>query len=141
MVDGPLDPEGPEILFVTASGHLVGRGIAGMPLHRKPGVIFHGPAWAKLEYLAYTERADCVASCQICNTGLPFMLPAAFVDAAWAPQPDPLCALVREISRHLALVTGWVPHSLDGLVGGVCQRPLPLAVEPRACDRICKCYG
>jgi hypothetical protein len=69
------------------------------------------------------------------------MLPAAFVDAAWAPQPDFLCALVREISRHLALVAGWVPHSLDELVGGVCQRLLPLAVEPRACDKICKCYG
>jgi hypothetical protein len=63
------------------------------------------------------------------------MLPATFMNAAWAPQPDPLCALVREISRHLAQVVGWVPHFLDELVGGVCQRFLPLVVEPHACDR------
>jgi hypothetical protein len=133
----------PEVFLITALGHLVSRGIAGMPLHRKPRVIRHGPAWAKLVVLAYTVRADCVTfiNCQTVNLGLPFMLPAAFVNAAWAPQPDLLCALVREISRHLALVAGWVPHSLDGLVGGVCQSLLPLVVEPCAFDRICKYQG
>jgi hypothetical protein len=114
-----------------------------MPLHRKPGVILHGPAWAELLSHAYTVRADYEPPppCQIFNTGLPVMLPAAFVDAAWAPQPDLFMAPNGEFSRHLAEVAGWVPHSLDELVGGVCQRLLPLAVEPRAYDRICKCYG
>jgi hypothetical protein len=133
----------PDILIFTALDHLIGRGIAGMPFHRKPGVIRHGPAWAKLVYLAYTVRADCVTFiiCQSVNLGLPFMLPATFVNAAWAPQPDLLCAPVREISRHLAMVANWVPHSLNELVGGVCQRLLPLVVEPCAYDRICKYQG
>jgi hypothetical protein len=133
----------PEVFLITALGHLVCRGIAGMPLLRKPRVIRHGSAWAEFASIRVAVRADCVAPifCQMVNTGLPVMLPAAFVDAARAPQPDFLCALVREISRHLALVAGWVPHSLDELVRGVCQRLLPLAVEPRACDKICKCYG
>jgi hypothetical protein len=112
-----------------------------MPLFRKPTVTLHGPAWAKL-LGAYTVRADCVASisCQIGYPGLPFMLPAAFMSAAWAPQPDPLIALVGKITRF-AQVARWMPHVLDKLVIGVCQRFLPLVVEPRACDRICKCYG
>jgi hypothetical protein len=76
--------------------------------------------------------------CQVVDKRLPFVLPAAFMDAAWAPQPDLLTALVREVSRHLALVEGWVPHVLDELEVGVCQRFLPLVVEPLACYRICK---
>jgi hypothetical protein len=74
------------------------------------------------------------ASCQVTNAGLPFMLPAAFMDAAWAPQPDPLMALVGEISRHFAKVVGWVPHALDDLVVGVCQRLPPLVVKSYTCD-------
>jgi hypothetical protein len=65
------------------------------------------------------------------------MLPAAFMDTAWAPQPDLLTAPVREASRHLALVEGWVPHVLDELVVGMSQRFLPLVVESLACYRIC----
>jgi hypothetical protein len=128
---------------MAALGHLVGRGVAGMPLLRKPRVILHGPAWAELIVLAYTVWADSVAStsCQSGNFGLPFMLPAAFMSAAWAPQPDPLIALVGEASRHLAQVARWVPQVLDELVFGVCQRFLPLVVEPRACDKIYKCYS
>jgi hypothetical protein len=132
----------PEILFITALGHLVGREIAGVPFLRKSGVIFHGPAWAKLVVLAYTVGADYVfsAACQIFNTGLPFMLPATIMNAAWAPQPDPLFAPVREVSRHLARIAGWVPRFLDELVGGVCQRFLPLVVDPHTCDRRSKYY-
>jgi hypothetical protein len=128
---------------MAALGHLVGRGVAGMPLLRKPRVILHGPAWAKLIVLAYTVWADSVAStsCQSVNPGLPFMLPAAIMNAAWAPQPHPLMALVGKTTRRLAQVALWVPQALDELVFGVCQRFLPLVVEPRACDKICKCYS
>jgi hypothetical protein len=133
----------PDVFFEAALGHLISRGVAGMPLLPKPWVIRHGSARTETAKPTVTVGADCVASmlCQILNPGLPFMLPAAFMDAAWAPQPDLLIALVREVSRHLALVEGWVPHVLDELVVGVCQRFLPLVVEPLACDRICKCYG
>jgi hypothetical protein len=67
--------------------------------------------------------------------GLPFMVPAAFMYAAWAVKPNPITAPVGKISRRLAQVEGWVPHSLDEQVGGVCQRLLPLVVEPHNCDR------
>jgi hypothetical protein len=56
------------------------------------------------------------------------MLPATIMNAAWAPQPDPLTDAVREVSRHLAQIAGWVPHFLDELVRGMCQRFLPLVV-------------
>jgi hypothetical protein len=127
----------PEILLITAFGHLVGRGIAGVPLLRKPGVIRHGAAGTETATPTSTVGADHVASilCQIVNTGLPLMLPATIMDAAFALQPDPLYALVREVGRHLAQVAGWVPHFLDELVRGVCQCFLPHVVEPHACDR------
>jgi hypothetical protein len=78
-----------------------------MALFRKPTVNLYGPAWAKLPG-AYTVRADCVASifCQVGYPGLLFMLPAAFMNAAWAPQPDPLMALVGKITRRLAKSPG-----------------------------------
>jgi hypothetical protein len=69
------------------------------------------------------------------NPGLPFMMPAAFMDTAWASQPDPLMALMGEISRHLVQVEGWVPKALDELVVRVRQRYLPLVVKTHACDR------
>jgi hypothetical protein len=69
------------------------------------------------------------------------MLPAAFLDASWAPQPDSLAALVSEISRHLALVKGWVPQIMDELVGGVVQRLLLIVVESHACQRHCKYHS
>jgi hypothetical protein len=128
---------------MAALGHLAGRGVAGMPLLGKPRVTLHGPAWAETPRPTLTVGADYVASmaCQVVYPGLPFMLPAAFMNAAWAPQPDPLTALVGEASRHLAQVARWVPQVLDELVFGVCQRFLPLVVEPRACDKIYKCYS
>jgi hypothetical protein len=128
---------------MAALGHLVGRGIAGMPLLREPRVIRHGSAWAKFAKLRVAVGANYEASiiCQSVNPGLPFMLPAAIMNAAWAPQPDPLIALVGKITRRLAQVARWVPQALDELVFGVCQRFLPLVVESCACHRICKCYG
>jgi len=63
------------------------------------------------------------------------MVPAASVDAAWAPQPNPFIALVGEVSRNLAQVERGVPHAVDELVIGVCQRFLPLVIEPHTCDR------
>jgi hypothetical protein len=114
-----------------------------MPLLRKPRVTLHGPAWAESAKSTVTVGADYPASmlCQSGYLGLPFMVPAAIMDAAWAPQPDPLIALVSTISRHLAQVAGWVPQSLDEMVFGVCQRFLPLAVEPPACNRRSKYYS
>jgi hypothetical protein len=63
------------------------------------------------------------------------MMPAAFMNAACAPQPHPLMTLVGEITRHLAQVEGWVPHIMDELIIGVCQRFLPLVVKAHACDK------
>jgi hypothetical protein len=57
------------------------------------------------------------------------MMPATIMNAAWAPQPDPLMATMGEVSRHLAQIADWVPHFLDELVRRVCQRFLPLVVE------------
>jgi hypothetical protein len=112
----------PEILFPTALGHLVGRGIAGMPFLRKRGIIFHGAAWTETTTPTSTVGADYVSSvtCQVVDTGLPFMLPATIMNATWAPQPDPLMATIREVSRPLALIAGWVPHFQDELVRGMC---------------------
>jgi hypothetical protein len=67
----------PDNLFTTALGHLVGRGIAGVPFPRKSGVIFHGAARTETTTPTSTVEADYVSSVtyQICDTGLPFMLP------------------------------------------------------------------
>ena len=62
------------------------------------------------------------------------MVPPAFVDAAWAAQPDSLIAFVGEISRQLAQVEGGVPHALDHVVVRVCQRFPPLVIELYACN-------
>jgi hypothetical protein len=77
----------PEVLFSTALGHLLGRGVAGMPLLREPRVIRHGSAWAKFASHRVAVGADypTFMSGQFVNPGLPFMLPAAFMNAAWAP--------------------------------------------------------
>jgi hypothetical protein len=64
------------------------------------------------------------------------MVPAAFMNAAWAPQPYLSTALVGEFSRHLAQVEGCVPNDLDMLAIRVCQRLLPLVVKSYDCDRI-----
>jgi len=74
----------PEKLFVTSFGHLDGRGVAGMPLLRKPRVILHGPARTETARPTVTVGADYVTSvlCQHIHPGLPFMVPAAFMDAA-----------------------------------------------------------
>ena len=71
--------------------------------------------------------------CQLVNPGLPLMVPAAFMDAAWAAQPDSLSAAVGKIGRQLAQVEGWVPHALDKLVVRVRQQFLPLVIEPYTC--------
>jgi hypothetical protein len=108
-----------------------------MPLLREPGFILHGPARAELVILSNTILiwADYVTPVfsQIVYPGLPFMLPAAFMYAAWAPQPDLFTAPMGEVNRHLAHVEGWVPHAVDELVIGVCQRLLPLVIELHAC--------
>jgi len=108
----------PKILFAPTFGHLVGRGVARMPLSRQAGVILYGPARTETTTSAGAVGADYVASnlCQVVNSGLPLMDPAAFMDAARAAQPDPLMALVGEIGRQLAQVLGWVPHALNQLV-------------------------
>jgi len=74
----------PEIPFTTTLGHLVGRGVAGMPLFRKPRVILHGPARTETAPSTVTVWADYAASiaCQHFNPGLPFMVPATVMDAA-----------------------------------------------------------
>jgi hypothetical protein len=93
-----------------------------VPLLRKPGVIRHGAAGTETAKPTSTVGADYVSSvtCQVVDTGLPFMLPATIMNATWAPQPDPLLATIREVSRLLALIAGWVPHFLDELVRGMC---------------------
>jgi hypothetical protein len=66
--------------FVT----VFGRGVAGMPLPRKPRVILHGSARTETGSPRVTVGAGNVAStlCQIVNPGLPCMVLAAFMGAA-----------------------------------------------------------
>jgi len=54
--------------------------------------------------------------CQGVTPGLPLMDPAAFMDAAWAAQPDLLIAFMGEFGRQLSQVEGGVPHALNQLV-------------------------
>jgi len=68
------------------------------------------------------------------SPSLPLMVPAAFMNAAWAAQPDFLITLIGEICRHLALVMGWVPHSLNELVIRMRKRFLALLIEAYACN-------
>jgi len=128
----------PQMLLVTAFGHLAGRGIAGMPLLEKPVVIGHGTAdteattpppavadWAAFVFFPTRQISGC---------SFPLMVPAAFVDAAWAAQPDRLIPSICGIGRQLAKILNWVPLALDEAVVGVCQRFLPLVVEAYACN-------
>jgi len=105
-----------------------------VPLSEQPGVIRHGPTGAEL-FCTYALWADCVAPspCQGFNPGLPLMVPAAFMNAAWAAQPDLLTASMGEICRHLAQVAGGVPHALNDLVVRVCHSFLPPFTVPYAC--------
>jgi len=72
--------------------------------------------------------------CQLADLGIPLMLPAALVEAAWAEQPDSVVAFMSEISRQLAQVQGGVPHALDNMAVRVCQRFLPLGIEAYLCN-------
>jgi len=60
------------------------------------------------------------------------MVPAAFMDTAWAAQPDSLIASMGEVGGQLAQVEGGVPHVLDVHIIWVCQRFLPRVVESYA---------
>jgi hypothetical protein len=58
--------------------------------------------------------------CQGMDPSLPFVVPAAFVSAAWAAQPDGLVASVGVVARQLAQVLGWMPPGLDEVVLRMC---------------------
>jgi hypothetical protein len=75
MVDGPWDTT--RCIFVAAFGDIAGRGIAGMPVFHKLGIILNGSAWAKRFSRARTVWADYVASmaCQHVSTDLSLILP------------------------------------------------------------------
>jgi len=60
------------------------------------------------------------------------MVPAAFMNAAWAVQADLLTAFVGEIGWQLAQVEGGVPHVLDGLVVRVRQGLMSLSIKSYA---------
>jgi hypothetical protein len=115
---------------------MVSRGVAGMPLPGKPGVVLNGPAHTETARPTGTVGADCVASipCQMSNSGLPLMVPAASMFASCAPQPDLPAALLGEVSWQLAQIEGGVPHALNNLVIRVCQRLLALLVEAYPSD-------
>jgi len=87
-----------------------------VPLTTNPGLIGHGLALAEGALSpALTVGADSFGSrfCQVGNPGLPLMVPAASMDAAWAAQPDLLCTFMGEVGRQLAQVEGGVPKVLD----------------------------
>jgi hypothetical protein len=90
----------------------------------------------KILPLADTIGAPWLAfpTCQVGDAGLPLMVPAAFVNAAWAAQPDLLTARMGEISRRFAPVAGGVPHALYDLAVRGCQSFLSLNVEPWSCN-------
>jgi len=68
------------------------------------------------------------------NPGLPLVVPAASVEAAWAAQQDNSFALVGEVCRHSALVVAWGPHALYQVVIWVRQRFLALIIVAYACN-------
>jgi len=76
------------LLFDT---YLTGRQIAWVTLLEKPRVLGHRLALTKIALppSAFTEGADYVAPIlrQIQHPGLPFVVSAASVEAAWAAQP------------------------------------------------------
>jgi len=85
----------------------MGREVAVMPLLGQPEVIGHGAALEGITHAADdTVGADYVTfnSCQVGNPGLPLMVPAASMDAAWAAQSDPLMVSMSKISRQLAQI-------------------------------------
>jgi len=78
-------PTFPQIMGVTVLGYLVGRGVAGVPLVTDPGLIGDGLALADAAWApAFTVRTNFSSSipCQVCNSGLPLMMPAAVINAA-----------------------------------------------------------
>jgi hypothetical protein len=58
--------------------------------------------------------------CQASNPSRPFVVPAAFVSAAWAPQPDGLGAFVGIVAGQLAQVLGRMPPGLDEVALRMC---------------------
>jgi len=105
-----------------------------MPVLEKPGLILHRLAGTEAATFAFAVGANYVASvlCQERNFGLPLMVPAALMNAAWAAQPDLLAAFVGEIGRQLAQIEGRMPHALDHLVVRVRQRFLAPLVDTYA---------
>jgi len=107
-----------------------------VPLPEKPRVAFHGPALTETPIPTGAIGANNMASslCQQVNPGLPLMLPATFMNAARAAQPDFLTARMGKISRQLAQVEGGMPHALDDVVVWVRQCFLPLVIASYACN-------
>jgi len=78
-------PTFPQVMSVTVLGHLVGRGVARVPITTNPGLVGNRLALAEAALSpAVTGGAGSLASvpCQVGNYGLPLMVPAAFMDAA-----------------------------------------------------------
>jgi len=129
----------PKVLRFAAFGHLGrGGGVVRVPLFRQPGVFGHGLALAKAAAFAFTAGADFAATRlgQVTNLGLPLVVPAAAVEAAWAPQPHPFLAPAGEVRRLVAQVEVWVPPGLDEAVLRVGQGLLAFGIEAR-----CACCG
>jgi len=74
-----------------------------MPLLGQPGVFGHGLALTEAATPAPTlaEGANSLGSisCQVADSGLPFMLSTASMDAAWALQPDVSATSWGEVPR------------------------------------------
>jgi len=127
----------PKVLRFAAFGHLGrGGGVVRVPLFRQPGVFGHGLALAKAAAFAFTAGADFAATRlgQVTNLGLPLVVPAAAVEAAWAPQPHPFLAPAGEVRRLVAQVEVWVPPGLDEVVIQVGKGLFALGVQARTCN-------
>jgi len=74
----------PQKLFLSAFGHFAGRGIVGMPFHGEPWVFSHRLTLTEIATFAFAVGADHVTSTprQVVNNSLPFMVPAALMEAA-----------------------------------------------------------
>jgi len=127
----------PLVFCFATSWSLDGRGVAGMPFPVKHGVFSHRLALTEITPSpAFARGAYNVTSilCQEMNSGLPLMVPATSMVAAWAAQPDPFIALVGKTGWQFAQVLGWVPHALNQLVVRVRQRLLALVIVAYACN-------
>ncbi len=127
----------PEGFHAAAHCHFGSRGIVKVPLPGQPGVGGHGTAGTEAPAaltVGATEARNIAG--QMSYGGIPLVVPAAAVDAAWAAQPHPLPAPVGVVCGCFALVAGGVPQVLYAVVVWVRQRFTAVLIQANICTTL-----